>query len=93
MPLMTRETLLSWEFWVYNVASAFIGGGATCVAAMVIAPETFNLRDLQKLFELALASGLINVAFYLKKSPLPKLKFNGVNGASDTTTTTNGTPS
>lgn len=85
MPLMSRETLLSWEFWVYNVVAAFIGGSATVVAAMVIAPETFNLHDLHKLFELAGASGIINVAMYLKKSPLPKIKFNGDTITTNTT--------
>jgi hypothetical protein len=61
------------EVWLYNLLFAAIGGASNSVAAMFIAPETFNIKDFKKLLQLFLAGALISTIFYLKQSPLPKL--------------------
>lgn len=60
------------EDWLSSIAAAFIGGAASAITTTVVAPETFNFGDgLAKLLKVALISGILNAAFYLKKSPLP----------------------
>lgn len=60
------------KIWLRGLGSAFIGGAATAITTTVVAPETFNFGDgLKKLLQVSIASGIINAAFYLKKSPLP----------------------
>ena len=62
------------ELWLYTALSTFVGGGASSVAAVVIDPQKFNLSDgLGNVGKMFLTSGIINVIFYLSKSPLPKL--------------------
>jgi hypothetical protein len=61
--------------WLHGLLSAFITGGASAAAAMVIKPDAFNfgagLNDLGKMF---VVSGIIGALAYLKASPLPAIK-------------------
>lgn len=64
---------MNWNLWIKGLVSAAIGGAATAVSTMVVAPETFNLEEgLQKLGMVAIVSAIVSVANYLKGSPLPK---------------------
>lgn len=69
---------MNWKAWLHGLGSAFIGGGANVVAALVIDPENFNLAEgVQKVLTLWLASGGISAALYLKQSPLPQFPQQG----------------
>ncbi len=58
--------------WLKGLLSAGIGGAATAVSTMIVAPETFNLNEgLSKLISVASVSAIVAVANYLKASPLP----------------------
>lgn len=68
------------KLWLYQIAAAFIGGGASAVtaglSAIGIDPQTFNLSTgLGKTFMLIgvvfLVSGTVSVMLYLKQHPLP----------------------
>lgn len=60
--------------WLHGLFAAFIGGGANALAAAIIDPAAFNIHEgLRKLLSLALASGMISAAMYLKQSPLPPI--------------------
>ena len=65
------------ELWLYGLASSFISGGASSLAACVIDPTKFNLHDgvgnVGKMFATA---GFISILPLLKQSPLPKLPSN-----------------
>lgn len=64
----------SWPAWLRGLATAFISGSANCICAVVIDPVTFNPQEqggLGKLLMFAAYSGIINLFFYLKQSPLP----------------------
>lgn len=66
---MKRKSI---EVWLHGLGSAFIGGGATAISAMIIEPATFNLTTgLKSMAALALISGIVNASFYLRASPLP----------------------
>jgi hypothetical protein len=52
--------------------SAVIGGAATTISVMFVEPHL--LEDFAKVWKIALASGIINAALYLKQSPLPPTK-------------------
>lgn len=63
---------MNWQLWTKGLFSAAIGGAATAISTMVIAPETFNFHEgLSKLGAVAGVSALVAVANYLKQSPLP----------------------
>jgi hypothetical protein len=69
-----RHTL-QWQFWAHSLFSAFIGGGAAAVGAMVIDPQAFNIHEqLSQTVKLFIGCGVISSAMYLMKSPLPKLE-------------------
>ena len=59
--------------WLKGLAAAFIGGAANAVTATVVAPESFNLTPdgLKRTGVLALVSGGVSAATYLKQSPVP----------------------
>lgn len=58
--------------WLKGLAAAAIGGVSTAILAMVVDPLTFNVdTGLSKLLKVAAVSALVNVAMYLKRSPLP----------------------
>lgn len=62
----------SWETWAHGLGSAFIGGSATAITVIIVDPLQFNIHaGLKNLLTAALVSGVVNAAFYLKKSPLP----------------------
>lgn len=89
---MNTQNLRSIEFWFKGLIAAFIGGGATIVSSMVIAPDTFNIHDLKKLGQLAVASGIINACMYLKQSPLPNIEIQTTTTNETKATTTVTTP-
>lgn len=61
------------KVWLYGLFSAAISSAAGCVAVMAIDPQTFNLYDgLPKLLSLAAVLGIIAMANYLQKHPLPE---------------------
>ncbi len=63
---------MNWKPWLYGLASAFMGGGASAISAMVIDPVTFNLAEgFGKMLSMWAVSGIVSVALYLKQSPLP----------------------
>ena len=63
---------MNWQPWLHGLGSAFIGGGASAVSAMVIAPERFNLAEgFESMMQMWAVSGIISAALYLKQSPLP----------------------
>lgn len=63
----------STKVWLYGLFSTVISSAAGCVSVMAIAPETFNLSTgLPKLLALATVLGIIAMANYLQKHPLPE---------------------
>jgi hypothetical protein len=55
-----------------GIAAAGIGGAATSVSMIAIDPQQFNLGEgLPMLGKVALVSAIVNVAMYLKQSPVP----------------------
>ena len=70
-----KEMLFSAGVWLHGLLGAIIGGAAASIGSMVVDPETFNFGDgLKKMGTVALISGIINGAFYLKGSPVPAIK-------------------
>lgn len=71
------------EFWLYGLASAFIGGFSSALAAYVGGPVAKDIGidvkplDLKQSAMVAVSAGIISAAFYLKQSPLPKINGNG----------------
>ena len=60
--------------WLHGLLSAFIGSASSSVAAVFVAPQTFNIYTVagwQKIGVMALVSGGASVAAFLKQSPLP----------------------
>jgi len=63
---------MNWKPWLHGLGSAFIGGGASAISAMVIAPAQFNLGDgFENMMRLWAVNGITSAALYLKQSPLP----------------------
>ncbi len=62
---------MNFKTWIMGLGAAVIGGIASTVTVMVVDPIAFNFNDLGKLGKVALISGIVNAAFYLRKSPLP----------------------
>ena len=65
--------MLSWKVWAKGIAAALIGGGASAVAAAVTEPgiATGARSSWMMLLRMSAVAAVINVAAYLKKSPLP----------------------
>jgi hypothetical protein len=60
------------KVWLHGLGAAAIGGVATAITVLVLDPLKFNLgAEWLNVVKAALVSGIVNVAFYLKKSPLP----------------------
>jgi len=73
---------MNWKAWLHGLTSAFVGGAANSISAMVIDPKEFNLQEgLPKVLTMWGVSGVISAGLYLKQSPLPR--FNGDSGASE----------
>ena len=64
---------LSWEVWAKGAAAALIGGGASAVAAAAADPGVAQgaRASWLLLLRISAVAAVINVAAYLKKSPLP----------------------
>lgn len=63
----------NWSVWLQGIVAAAIGGAATGVTTMAIAPDSFNFdTGLSKLGTVCFVSAIVNVASYLKQSPIPK---------------------
>ncbi len=63
----------SWKIWAKGMAAALIGGGASAVAAAVTEPGVARgvRASWVLLLRMSAVAAVINVAAYLKKSPLP----------------------
>jgi hypothetical protein len=63
------KTFMIWAKWL---VAAFVGGAANSVSVMIVDPVAFNLQEgMGKVLTVALVSGLISAAMYLRQSPLP----------------------
>lgn len=64
-----------WKTWLYSLVAAFIQAAATSITVVVVDPIAFNFGEQwQKTAAVALVSGLMGAALYLKDSPLPGYK-------------------
>ncbi|MFM1756912.1 MAG: hypothetical protein RL621_1894 [Bacteroidota bacterium] len=57
--------------WLKGLFSALISGVASAIVLMVVNPSDFNFQDTTKILTVAIVSGIISMANYLKQSPLP----------------------
>lgn len=58
--------------WLKGLFAAFIGGAANAFTATAIDPVAFNFgAEWRKTVTMALMSGVLMAAAYLKQSPLP----------------------
>lgn len=62
---------MTWQHWLKGLLAAFVSGAANAVSMMIVDPEHFNFGQFGNLGEVALISGLIGAAMYLKQSPVP----------------------
>ncbi len=61
-----------WKKWAKGLASAFIGAAANSITVVIVDPVNFNpVTQTKKVLIVALVSGALAVALYLKQSPLP----------------------
>jgi hypothetical protein len=61
--------------WGKGLVAAFIGGAANSVSVMIVDPVAFNLNEgVSKVGTVALVSGVVSAALYLKQSPIPEIK-------------------
>ena len=59
--------------WLMGIAAGAVNGAATSVTAVIVAPEQFNIHEgLSKLGQMALVSGILGIALYLKQHPVPE---------------------
>ena len=59
--------------WLKGLISATVSGAAASIGTMVAAPTDFNLgAGLRRLLTVAVVSGIIGAANYLKQSPIPE---------------------
>jgi hypothetical protein len=65
---------LNLSLWIHGLVSAFIGGGASVVAAAFVIPDKVQLTDLNTVWKLWLVSGVMSAITYLAKSPLPAIR-------------------
>jgi len=65
--------MLSWKVWAKGIAAALIGGAASAVAGAVTEPgiATGARGSWVLLLRMSAVAAVINMAAYLKKSPLP----------------------
>lgn len=57
--------------WVKGLVAAVVSGAANAIVLAVVDPANFPLTDLSKVGTVAVVSGLVAAAAYLKQSPLP----------------------
>jgi hypothetical protein len=85
---------LNWKGWLYSLISAGIGGAASSLGGVLVAPSVFNFtpEGWSKIGELALFGAAVPVLSYLKQSPLPPETITTTKTVSATTTTTTPNP-
>ncbi len=60
--------------WLHGLVSTLINGAASAVVLIVVDPLAFNFAEGRcKLASASLACGLIGIANYLQKAPLPDI--------------------
>jgi hypothetical protein len=64
---------LNWKPWLHSLIATFVAGAANAITLVIVDPVAFN-GDWKRIGLVALVSGLVAAAFYLKKSPLPEEK-------------------
>lgn len=63
---------MAWKLWLRGLLAAFVSSAANSLAVWTIDPADFNLETgLVKIAKVALVSGLIGGALYLKQHPTP----------------------
>lgn len=65
---------MTFKQWLHGLGAAIIGGAASAVTVVIVAPDQFNIYDpaaLDRLGSVILVSALVSAALYLKQSPLP----------------------
>ena len=63
----------NWRHWLKGLAAAAIGGAANSVTVLIVDPASFEpATHAKKLVTVAVISGLVSAALYLKQSPLPE---------------------
>lgn len=66
------DQVTDWKNWLKGLIATLVNGFASGVVLVVAAPETFNLdQGWAKLWQTSALLGLLGMANYLKKSPLP----------------------
>lgn len=84
---------MTWKAWLHAVAGAFIGGAASGLSAVIVAPQTFNfsLQGWENIGKLGLVAGVIAALAVLKQSPLPSESITVEKKTTSTVSTTNNT--
>lgn len=63
---------MDWKVWLHGILAAGVGGAATAISTMVVDPESFNFGPgMKKVGMVAFVAALVNVAAFLKQSPIP----------------------
>lgn len=63
---------MSTKTWFMGLLSAVISGAATSITMVIVDPQVFNFQEgIGKVGMVALVSGIVSAANYLKQSPLP----------------------
>lgn len=67
---------MNWKPWLYSIFSAGIGGAASSLGGVIVAPSVFNFTPAgwAKIGELALFGFVVPVLALLKQSPLPPVQ-------------------
>lgn len=70
-----KNYVLDWRNWLRGLVGAMIGGAASSITVIVVAPETFNFDDgFKKLCQVATISAIYHAALFLKTNPIPNEK-------------------
>lgn len=79
---------MDWMKWLKGLISAIIGAAANAITVVIVDPMAFNLNEgAGKLGMVALVSGIVAAAFYLKQAPLPaENKLSGQSGKASMST-------
>lgn len=60
------------SIWIKGALAAFITSAAGALTAAALDPDHFSTADIQHLGLIALISGVVGLAAYLKQSPIPQ---------------------
>jgi hypothetical protein len=74
---------MNWKAWIHSIIAAAIGGAASALSAVLVAPSAFNFTPAgwENIGKIALAGAIIPVLTLLKQSPLPDVSTAPVDGA------------